>query len=269
MSFTREIAYHQQGRAPSVRSSHTDTDCLEIIQILSGEGCALLGNKTYPLSPGVLLFIDSSNIHSLNPKNEATYCRNKLIARRSMVEKALQAVGAQDLLELFIENGGTCFTVDPELTGQVDAIFRTVADEGGNPLVAFPAFMRLITVPTPQEKLPNQTFDPRVAKVIQYLHENYANPVTIDMLAEQAHISKFYLCRLFRASTGMSIIQYMNERRITAARQLLAHSRQPITTVAEDCGFGTPSHFCSLFRAAEGMTPRDYRTLHQGKKKRK
>lgn len=268
MSFTREIAYHQQGRAPSVRSSHTDTDSLEIIQILSGNGSALIGDKTYPLSPGMLLFIDSSNIHSLNPQDEAAYCRNKLIVRRSTAEKTLQMVEAHPLLNLFLDNGGTCFTLEPDLADQVDAVFRTVADDNGSPLTAFPAFLRLLTMPTPQEKLPTHTFDPRVAKVIQYLHENYAEAITIDKLAEQAHISKFYLCRLFRASTGMSIVQYTNERRITAARRLLANSRQPITTVAQDCGFCTPSHFCSQFRAAEGMTPRDYRMLHQGRKRR-
>ena len=262
MVLTRDIAYHQQGRMPSVRHPHTDSDSLEIIQILSGDGNTLIGDQTYPLSPGILLFIDASTIHSLNPQCEADYCHNKLVVSRNTVEKALRAAGAVALLETFDDGGGACFTLTPETAGEVDEIFCDMTKKNGENTVVFPAFLRLLTMLTPQDRLYAQVSDPRVARVLHFLHTRYTDPITIDMLAEDAHISKYYLCRLFRASTGMSIVQYLNEQRLTSARRLLAKTSRPITSIAQDCGFGSPSHFCALFREREGMTPRDFRNLH-------
>lgn len=262
MTLTRDVSYHQQGRVPFVHHTHTDSDSLEIIQILSGDGNALIGDQTYPLSPGILLFIDASTIHSLNPQSESDYCRNKLIVCRSTVERALRAAGALSLLTIFDEHGGACFTLSPETAGEVDDIFRTMAEKNGENAAVFPAFLRLLTMLTPHDRLYAQVSDTRVARVLHYLHTRYTEPITIDVLAEDAHISKYYLCRLFRASTGMSIVQYLNEQRLTSARRLLAQTRRPITAIAQDCGFGSPSHFCALFRERENMTPRDFRNLH-------
>lgn len=262
MTFAREIAYHQQGRAPSVHHSHTDSDSLEVIQIVSGDGTALINDQTYPLSPGILLFIDSSNIHSLNPQNVDIYCRNKLIVRRSTIEKSLQAVSALSLLDVFDEAGGTCFALTPELAGRVDAIFSAIAETPNDNAVVFSSFINLLTILAPQDRLYAQVADVRVARVLHYLHTRYAEPITIDMLAEDSHISKYYLCRLFRNYTGMSIVQYLNEQRLSSARRLLSQTRRSITSIAQDCGFGSPSHFCALFREHEGMTPRDFRNMH-------
>ncbi len=262
MLLAREIAYHQQGRAPSVHHSHTDSDSLEVIQILSGDGNALISDQTYPLAPNILLFIDSANIHSLNPQNEETYCRNKLIVRRSTIEKGLQAVGAQSLLSVFEEAGGTCFTLSPDLAGRIDGVFNAMAEKPQDNAVIFSSFIYLLTTLTPQDRLYAQVADTRVSRVLHFLHTRYAEPITIDMLAEDSHISKYYLCRLFRNCTGMSIIQYLNEQRISSARRLLTQTRRSITSIAQDCGFGSPSHFCALFREHEGMTPRDFRNKH-------
>lgn len=262
MTLIREVTYHQQGRAPSVRHPHTDNDSLEIIQILSGDGNALIGDQTYPLSPGILLFIDASVIHSLNPQSEENYCRNKLIVSRSAVEKSLRVVGATSLLSLFEEAGGACFTLAPDVAGDVDTVFNRLAGNREDNGLIYSAFIRLLTMMSPNERLYAQVSDTRVARVLHYLHTRYAEPLTIDSLAEDAHISKYYLCRLFRTCTGMSIIQYLNEQRLTSARRLLAQTRRPITAIAQDCGFGSPSHFCALFREREGMTPRDFRNVY-------
>lgn len=265
MTFIREIAYHQQGRAPSVHHSHTDSDSLEIIQIVSGDGNALISDQTYPLHPGILLFIDSSNIHSLNPQNEDTYCRNKLIVRRSVVEKSLQAVDSLSLLTVFDEAGGTCFALTPERAGRIDELFKSMAEMPKDTALIFSSFIFLLTMLTPQDRLYAQVADGRVSRVLHYLHTRYAEPITIDMLAENAHISKYYLCHLFRSYTGMSIIQYLNERRLASARRLLSQTRRSITSIAQDCGFGSPSHFCALFREHEGMTPHDFRNTHNNR----
>ena len=265
MPFVREIAYHQQGRAPSLQHSHTDSDCLEVIQIVSGDGTALINDQTYPLSPGILLFIDSSNTHALNPQDVDNYCRNKLLVRRSVVEKSLNPVGALSLLDVFAEVGGTCFALTPELAGRVDDIFSTMAETPGDNTIIFSSLIRLLTMLTPQDRLYAQVPDIRVSRVLHYLHTRYAEPITIEMLAEDCHVSKYYLCRLFRNHTGMSIVQYLNEQRLSCARRLLSQTRRSITSIAQDCGFGSASHFCALFREHEGITPRDFRANHSNR----
>ncbi len=261
MVLTRDIAYHQVGRVPSVRRSHTDSDSLELIQIVSGDGGALIGERTYPLSPGILLCINAATVHALNPQDENRYCRNKLIVTHSTVEAALSAVGAQSLLDVF-ERGGACFTLPPTMAGEVDTLFRRMAQAADDNAVIFAGFVRLLTALSDGERLHAQAADARVVRVLHILHTRYAESLTIDRLAEEVHISKYYLCRLFREHTGMSIVQYLNEQRMTTARQLLSCTKQPITAIAEASGFGSPSHFCAVFREHEGITPRDYRSIH-------
>lgn len=259
MSFIREIAYHQRGRVPDVEHAHKDSDSLEIIQILAGDGNAIIDENTYPLAPGTLLFIDSAHIHSLNPQDVNDYCRNKLIVRRSLLEKALQPVSAMSLLDLFGEVGGSCFTLSPEQAGEVDNLFCIMSVNAGDNALIFSQLIRLLVTPEPQNQQFAVAGDERVSRVLHYLHTRYAEPITIDDLTVDVHVSKYYLCRLFRNCTGMSIIQYLNEQRLAASRRMLVQTRRSITEVAQDCGFGNASHFCAMFREHEGTTPRRFR----------
>ena len=97
-------------------------------------------------------------------------------------------------------------------------------------------------------------------QVRSYLDANFQQASNLEQLAQHFSYSKFYLEKLFRRAYGRSIIQYRNQRRMEAAKQLLAdHS---VTATARLTGFSSIYSFSRAFQAYWGCSPSDYaRTL--------
>lgn len=95
--------------------------------------------------------------------------------------------------------------------------------------------------------------------VLQYIDLHISEPLTRQELARQAHFSESHLLRLFRKHTGMSISQYITQRRINLAHMLLQTTDMSVTQVAEAVGYTSYSHFCARFKEQKGMLPGDAR----------
>lgn len=102
-----------------------------------------------------------------------------------------------------------------------------------------------------------------VLDTYRFLDENYQSPISLDQLAARAHISKGYLCRAFKKQMGLSVVQYLTERRIQAAMQLLQNTDDKILSVALDAGFGDLSHFNRIFKRLTGLSPTVYRKRYR------
>ncbi|MEK5239016.1 AraC family transcriptional regulator [Paenibacillus sp. FSL L8-0470] len=98
-----------------------------------------------------------------------------------------------------------------------------------------------------------------ILKAKKYLKENYAAPLTLDMLSEHCGINKHHLCRLFQKSDQISPLAYLRERRVEAAVSLLRTTDLSIQEIGRQCGFDSPSYFGKVFREHMEMTPKDYR----------
>jgi AraC-like DNA-binding protein len=102
-----------------------------------------------------------------------------------------------------------------------------------------------------------QNHDP-IARVIAYLHENLAEPVTVADLAEQVAMSPSTFTALFRQSTGKSPYQFVKEMRLTRARDLLVRGNGTVASVSRAVGYPHASHFINEFRRRFGLSPRAY-----------
>src|SRR5690606_187879 len=94
----------------------------------------------------------------------------------------------------------------------------------------------------------------------EYISKHYPRPLTLGEIAYAAGVSEEHLARLFRATTGMSVMQFLFTLRASEARRLLARDRYPIAEVAWRCGFQTLSHFYRTFRSVVGETPGAFRS---------
>ena len=86
-----------------------------------------------------------------------------------------------------------------------------------------------------------------------------------EELANMVHISPGYLSRIFKKETGMSLSDYIIQRRITIAKQLLAKTNLPVTTIAQKIGLSYASYFTKLFKEKVNMTPQEYRQSQKAK----
>lgn len=97
------------------------------------------------------------------------------------------------------------------------------------------------------------------AQAKRLIDENFQEVITLDWLAQQVGISKFYLSHLFRSYFSISPMQYLCQRRIFEARHLLATTDHNQDTVAMLSGFSSPSYFSQAFKRVTGMNPSEYR----------
>lgn len=99
----------------------------------------------------------------------------------------------------------------------------------------------------------------QVREAMQYLQAHYDQEFDLDRTAAAVGISKFYLVRLFRSATGMTLNNYLQQLRIEKAKELLLDPSQSISTIALDLGFSDHSHFTRVFRRFTGLTPLAFR----------
>ena len=99
--------------------------------------------------------------------------------------------------------------------------------------------------------------------VRQYIDNHFKENLTLDQLAELAHVNKYYLAHSFRREYNTSPISYLISRRIRESRFLLAETDHTLSQIAQILGFSSLSYFSQSFRRIEGMSPMEYRRGHR------
>ena len=102
----------------------------------------------------------------------------------------------------------------------------------------------------------------RVVPILDYIRNNLSRPLTLDQIAGQFYISKHYLCRVFKAATGFSVMEYIIYSRVLKARQLLQEGIS-VQQAGELSGFSDNSHFIRTFGHLTGLTPGRYAREYQ------
>lgn len=98
-----------------------------------------------------------------------------------------------------------------------------------------------------------------IERIVKYIEQNYAKPLTLETLANEFYLSSGYLCRLFKQKIGINFIDYLNMIRLSKAKHLLQTSNLKIYEVGNLCGFSDMNYFTKVFKKATGVTPSYFR----------
>ena len=102
------------------------------------------------------------------------------------------------------------------------------------------------------------------AAVRRYIDLHFKEPLTLEQLAGEGHINKFYLSHAFKREYGVSPINYMISKRIEESKYLLAETDLSMTQIAQLLGFSSLSYFSQVFRRTQSVTPMEYRQSQKG-----
>lgn len=94
--------------------------------------------------------------------------------------------------------------------------------------------------------------------ILEYIRKNYADISGLSDIAEAVHISKQYLCQVFKKETGVTVSEYLNSIRISNACEMLRGGKYNITQIALLCGYNSSPYFCRVFKEIMRMTPKEY-----------
>lgn len=114
---------------------------------------------------------------------------------------------------------------------------------------------RTAALPKPPASLTRR----QLATVLDHLARHIATPIELAEIATAANVSRFHFARLFKASTGMSPVAFLEASRIDRARALIRSGELRLADIALATGFADQSHFTRRFHRHTGVTPGQYR----------
>lgn len=94
---------------------------------------------------------------------------------------------------------------------------------------------------------------------LNYIHAHLQTHITVDALSQQVDRNPTYLSMQFKKETGVSISEYISNRRIEASCLLLMHSNCSTQEIGDSLAFSSNSHFIKVFKKWMGCTPKQYR----------
>ena len=102
-------------------------------------------------------------------------------------------------------------------------------------------------------------FPPAVQKIMLYIHQNYDKDIDNAHISGELGYHSYYLNRMFKKHTGITIHQALIKERMRVAEQLLTATDLSVNAVAAAVGYADHTHFCTAFKTYMGTTPLKYR----------
>ena len=230
---------------------------VELFYIIGGKGQFLINDELYPVNTNHLVIINPNVIHtevslnaqpleyivlgvdgielSINDTSNGQFCildhyESLDIAsclRNILREMELKQPGYEDICQAYMEI----------------LIIRLMRSTG-------------LSVPAESASISGNR---QCAAIRRYIELHFKEPLTLDLLAEEAHMNKFYLSHTFKKEYGVSPINYMISRRIEESKYLLAETDLSMSQISQLLGFSSLSYFSQVFRKTLSLTPMEYR----------
>ncbi|MEK3768932.1 AraC family transcriptional regulator [Paenibacillus sp. FSL R7-0048] len=245
-------------------------DAYEILYLISGDFYYFIGDRTYQVAGGTLLFMDIHEMHKLVNSGCNMYERVTLLFKKEFLQHFCTGSQCEELLELFKSDYRAL-----KMTGMdqyfIEQLFQKMIQEGKKQARGYEQYQQILLVEL-LLYLNRKLFDSRVASfvesnrthkkvldIVNYVNQHYMEPLKLCEISRQFEISSSYLCRTFKESTGFSFIEYINNIRIKKARDLLVGSSFNVTEIAGMVGFDNTSHFGRTFKLIMGISPLCFR----------
>lgn len=98
-----------------------------------------------------------------------------------------------------------------------------------------------------------------IHEILHYIDGNFLEKITIDELAFLFRTNRATLCKEFKRTTGKTVVEYINDKKLEKAKQKILGSHDSFTKIAEDLHFESIHYFTRFFKKLTGQTPSDFR----------
>ncbi|MBR5529480.1 MAG: helix-turn-helix domain-containing protein [Oscillospiraceae bacterium] len=250
----------QTDRAPAV-DFHFHEFC-KLLFLVSGKGGYVVEGQRYQLQSGDIVCIDSRAVHRPEFEENTAYERIILYVDPSFLQK--ESTEACCLLDCF-NQGHVLRLKEPARKKLFDMAANLEKElnkqEFGRDIASNAALLRLLVQIGREQRrdnalqpTPEMTQSKRTVEIMAYIDAHLAEDLNIDALAEQFYVSKFHMMRQFRRETGYSVYDYLSQRRLLQARELIQKGMRA-TEACYRCGFRSYSSFTRSFSKHFGSTP--------------
>lgn len=238
----------------SIPHAHSYT---ELFYIIGGNGQFLIDDERFPVRAHQLVIVNPNIIHT-----ELSYEAHPL-------EYIVLGIEGLELSVPETNESRYCVYTLPavnKVLNCMQSILREMQERKLEYQTACQAYMDILVVQLmrntgtsmtqPADSSPTNR---QCAAIRRYIDSHYKEPLTLDMLAAEANINKYYLAHAYKQAYGISPIQYMIAHRIQESKRLLTETDLSLSQISAILGFSSASYFSQSFRKSEGISPAEFR----------
>lgn len=242
----------------------------EIYYLKSGERYYFIDDRIYHVNQGDIIFIPKNVFHRTTAANNDEHERTVVYFRSQLLNEIIPDLKKHPIMNCFYREAKVLRLKLLE-QNTVEQLLNKLISEAKNPqpdsllyqkaiLIELLVFINRIQPTSDNTSLDSlNPIHEKIHNIVRYICDNYATKITLTQLSEDFFISQYYLSRMFKEVTGLTLIEYLNTIRIKESQILLRKTDYSITDIAGLVGYENQTYFGRIFKRISGMSPRDYR----------
>jgi AraC-like DNA-binding protein len=250
-------------------------DWVEIVYVYEGKGTFFIDNTFHEMQQGDVFFIPGNTIHQAFPDKEMPVTSTAIFFNPSIIQATLfgEPFSYMQLFDSCKKRRYYKYTLLTEQQTVLQAKWLEIHTELEEQLTGF----RYAVVSSLQNTLiylirnclqgshdPMTRIDssvPWIKAAFESIEKNLTAGISLTELAKNASVTPAHFSRVFKKLTGLTLIDFITNKRMIKAKGLLQESDAKILVIAEMCGFESLPHFHRTFKKYVGVTPAEFRRI--------
>lgn len=232
-------------------SSELNSYC--IIMTENGAATLTINDETKTLTKDNLALIDCRKLHRIEIK-QSNWNYKVLFVTGNPIPFLMKSIIENDnLIQL-----PQCTPIPGMIRKLIGQLDKTMENSLHLSKLILDIMFEIILENNKSTKLQNQ-IPPYLLEIKNDFDVNYSKSFSLDNLEQEYHLSRYRICREFVKYFNESPIQYLNQKRLDMAKELLAETDKRINEIGQIVGFENTNHFIRLFKQKTGVTPLEFR----------
>lgn len=268
-----EISKLTHPPAYAMHSAHAH-NYFEIYYLVRGECNFFLYDNVYHMKSGSMAFIPADTLHKtiyLDGEDHERICVEFTLDYASDI---IETIGQLKFEQLLYNN---FFTVPEQYIPIAAHIYSMLIREKKKPdvfstcsiknlfqqllVLLMRSFDNPLEQTNPTSQAPVHVVDESIQTAMNYICRNFAENITLDLVAQQLHLNTSYFSKKFKNINGFGFKEYLNKVRINHSEKLLLETNLSITDIAFQCGYQNSNYFGDAFKHLNKISPSEFRKI--------
>lgn len=238
---------------------HNHNDMFETLLFISGKASFAVEGSTYNMKSGNIMIVNPNEMHRMTVDFSQPYERIVLMTSKDFYSDKKEPVlphrksGENNVINISDFDRKIIFDICKKIEYYSDSfsdseIKSAILENLVTEIIYVLGCAKHTSVEAAQD-------DERMKNIIAYINDNLAEKLSLEIIAAKFFINKYHLCRIFKASTGMTVWKYINYKRLLLANELHSQGKS-LTDACFSAGFENYSTFYKLYKGFTGDCPR-------------
>lgn len=244
---------------------------IELLYVVYGQAIFECNGVPIPVGPGSLVYVNGNDLHTGICTSDDLFYYALIFDPAVLQSSSVDAIETKYMLPLL--HNGVVFPNQVDQAEPLTARFLSIVKElkerePGYEMAVKSDLYRMLTemlrsstgqMMTVKNRQNRMRQLERLTPVLSYIEEHYHEELSVELLSEQAGLSRFHFSRLFKQLTDKSVTAYVNDIRIRQADYLLRNTQQTVSDIALAVGYRDIYYFSRMYKKCRGIPPSEVR----------